>query len=597
MKMPHRSRPCIQNAISGYGDSLAVIRSAAMRCLSHPVSFLAMTVLALNDHWLKTATPSGLTGKLSDFAGLFFFPFLLIWLIAQISQRFLLWKAERSQNPSQPDPSTSWVPMFAFWGTGLWFALIKTIPFFNQMMIAIATFIADRPAAIVRDPSDLIALVVLWPAWKLWKQQIRHHENISFQGSTAHKSRRMHTHTPSRLRSRFAPALAICTSMFLTVATSYPPPPEPITNVRFCGERLAANELLLTFDPEQEWYKIDAAHPSQAGELELSDCTTSKTKVCTSDGSYCYRTIAEDEIEVSTDNGATWTLAWSGRSRQYFRHRLKYHRFSLFPSGPIAPTVTGPLALTIKGDVEAHSLLAAMGSEGLLLRDEQGSWSRHGALGNRAPKLVGNYGASSDSESLQLAIGKWPVILMPELSILAGLVYLLTLFTIKIRLRYHKGRSDTLEAQLLPFETGPGLKTGVTIVTGVMHGLLAVLIAGLTAFSIGVILPMIILPQLVIIIAAIRILQWAVRLFRSSEAGEMSQPISNRVDLLPRLWNGLSLYCLIYCLSAAPLVAWLYGWPERYEPALGLSGVVIALSLLIQLQWSRANTAKSADRN
>src|SRR4051812_3923935 len=47
--------------------------------LVHPAPLAAVLVLAVNDHLLKGSglLPGWLTGKLSDFAGLFFFPVLL----------------------------------------------------------------------------------------------------------------------------------------------------------------------------------------------------------------------------------------------------------------------------------------------------------------------------------------------------------------------------------------------------------------------------------------------------------------------------------------------------------------------------------------
>lgn len=45
--------------------------------LLHPGAALAVLTLALNDHWGKAAFPGLLTGKLSDLAGLAFFPLLL----------------------------------------------------------------------------------------------------------------------------------------------------------------------------------------------------------------------------------------------------------------------------------------------------------------------------------------------------------------------------------------------------------------------------------------------------------------------------------------------------------------------------------------
>ena len=53
----------------------------ALTALGHPLSLGAVALLLLNDHVLKQAFPSILTGKLSDFAGLFFFPFLLAVLV------------------------------------------------------------------------------------------------------------------------------------------------------------------------------------------------------------------------------------------------------------------------------------------------------------------------------------------------------------------------------------------------------------------------------------------------------------------------------------------------------------------------------------
>jgi hypothetical protein len=45
--------------------------------LLHPVSLAAIALLIVNDHVLKAAWPGALTGKLSDLAGLAFFPLLL----------------------------------------------------------------------------------------------------------------------------------------------------------------------------------------------------------------------------------------------------------------------------------------------------------------------------------------------------------------------------------------------------------------------------------------------------------------------------------------------------------------------------------------
>jgi len=49
--------------------------------MAHPLVVGSVVLLVLNDHLLKSAWPSWATGKLSDFAGLIFFPILIGALI------------------------------------------------------------------------------------------------------------------------------------------------------------------------------------------------------------------------------------------------------------------------------------------------------------------------------------------------------------------------------------------------------------------------------------------------------------------------------------------------------------------------------------
>lgn len=53
------------------------MRARAGGALTHPLAIGSVLVLVLNDHVFKDAHPSWLTGKLSDVAGLVFFPLLL----------------------------------------------------------------------------------------------------------------------------------------------------------------------------------------------------------------------------------------------------------------------------------------------------------------------------------------------------------------------------------------------------------------------------------------------------------------------------------------------------------------------------------------
>ncbi|NJN44377.1 MAG: hypothetical protein HC806_06415 [Anaerolineae bacterium] len=90
-----------------------------LRALSHPLSLFSIVILLVNDHVLKVVAPSSLTGKLSDFAGLFFFPFLLAGVLALIGERLGI--RPRS------------IARAAFGLTAFWFAGIKTMPWLNAL--------------------------------------------------------------------------------------------------------------------------------------------------------------------------------------------------------------------------------------------------------------------------------------------------------------------------------------------------------------------------------------------------------------------------------------------------------------------------------
>ena len=128
----------------------------SLRCLQHPATWLSIALLLVNDHILKVVCPSWITGKLSDFAGLFFFPFILA---AGLS--FLLSKYNV--------PSVK-VGQIAFGFVGIWFILLKTIPSMNILTTDLSSLLLGSPTKFVMDPTDLIALLAMVPAWMIWRQ-------------------------------------------------------------------------------------------------------------------------------------------------------------------------------------------------------------------------------------------------------------------------------------------------------------------------------------------------------------------------------------------------------------------------------------------
>ena len=84
----------------------------SLRCLQHPVTWLSIALLVVNDHILKVVYPSWITGKLSDFAGLFFFPFIVAAGLSFLLSKYKI--------------SSSRIGLLAFGIVGIWFALLKT---------------------------------------------------------------------------------------------------------------------------------------------------------------------------------------------------------------------------------------------------------------------------------------------------------------------------------------------------------------------------------------------------------------------------------------------------------------------------------------
>ena len=110
------------------------------REFARPLPVAAAALLALNDHVLKGAglVPGWLTGKLSDVAGLFFFPVLLFALVAAV--RPARGAAARVRRAALLAALTATV-----------FTAIKVLPLANAVASAVL-------GPVVPDPSDLLAL-------------------------------------------------------------------------------------------------------------------------------------------------------------------------------------------------------------------------------------------------------------------------------------------------------------------------------------------------------------------------------------------------------------------------------------------------------
>jgi len=134
--------------------------------LFHPAFLLALLVLLVNDKVLKQRSPSLITGKLSDFAGLFTFPIFLASLLEIGTRRYTSLRVMTGitcliavafigmkTNESVSD----------FIGD-VWFQLLRPIRSITSG--------STKPVTFIRDTSDLVSLISIPLAFWFWKVKL-----------------------------------------------------------------------------------------------------------------------------------------------------------------------------------------------------------------------------------------------------------------------------------------------------------------------------------------------------------------------------------------------------------------------------------------
>ena len=131
----------------------------------HPIPASAVAVLIINDHYLKAHYPGWITGKLSDFAGIFFFP-LFLCAVYILLQNFILHRDSPSYRMRRR------LVFLAVVLTDLIFILLKTSLWANGFYVAALAAIGF-PSHLVRDPTDLIAVGMNVPTYLYAQHYIR----------------------------------------------------------------------------------------------------------------------------------------------------------------------------------------------------------------------------------------------------------------------------------------------------------------------------------------------------------------------------------------------------------------------------------------
>lgn len=119
----------------------------------HPVPLAAVALLILNDRYLKAAYPSVVTGKLSDVAGLFFFPLFLCALVCLLAN-LVSGRRENIYWINRP------LLLAAIAFTAALFTSVKIWPAATELYLNFVLALGF-PSQVTHDSSDLWALLVL----------------------------------------------------------------------------------------------------------------------------------------------------------------------------------------------------------------------------------------------------------------------------------------------------------------------------------------------------------------------------------------------------------------------------------------------------
>jgi hypothetical protein len=170
----------------------------------HPIAIASIAVLLINDHVLKAVAPGAVTGKLSDLAGLVFFPLLLASVV------------ELAAGRTHRRPVLAW----SIAATALMFVVVKTTAGgadafafalgATQWIVTLGPLrdAVLAPVAVVADRSDLLAMPALAVAW--------------WVGTAGGSPRRLPTDTPRRQRAMASAALIVAGLASMATSQSTP---------------------------------------------------------------------------------------------------------------------------------------------------------------------------------------------------------------------------------------------------------------------------------------------------------------------------------------------------------------------------------------
>jgi len=312
------------------------------RWLGQPWFLVAVVLLALNDHVFKSQVPGWWTGKLSDVAGLVVLATLLAVLLG---------------------------PRRGLVLTSIGFVALKLVPGVAELA---APYLGGTT---LRDPSDLLALVVLVPMWA----------SLAGRASVRAVARRWAT---------VLPLAGAAAAVLTATATSCGHPPAVLEVLVDDGAFYALTDAATwaTSDdgvrwspteqgPEEFGLRSQMRHDSDYGPYldTYSDPGPIGPQEVCAEGGTCYRLMNRSRIERRTAGG-DWLTDFHLTREDQIRLRGECLGGS---SG-----VLSSIALLDRPDGR-HEVVATVGSDGALHRGRDGEWVAHSVLDVDAPPVPG----------------------------------------------------------------------------------------------------------------------------------------------------------------------------------------------------------------
>jgi hypothetical protein len=140
----------------------------------HPMVVVAVVVLVVNDHVLKALWPGALTGKLSDIAGMTFFPLFLLSV-----QELLSRTLHRTIQPSRRQLAM-WILI-----VGIGFTAVNIIPIAGDWyrwtwgVLGSPLRGSTTPVVLTQDLGDLVVLPFLGIAWLIGEKRVSRAKGIN----------------------------------------------------------------------------------------------------------------------------------------------------------------------------------------------------------------------------------------------------------------------------------------------------------------------------------------------------------------------------------------------------------------------------------